>query len=70
MIRIPDREAVGRIREPVEILEGPMLAVAVVGLLVNLPALPVVADRRRTVCIDSTDADPKALVRAGLREAS
>ena len=31
-------EAVGRIREPVEILEGPMLAVAVVGLLVNLAA--------------------------------
>ncbi len=31
-------EAVGRIRQPVEILEGPMLAVAVVGLLVNLAA--------------------------------
>ena len=31
-------EAVGRISEPVEILEGPMLAVAVVGLLVNLAA--------------------------------
>ena len=32
-------EAVGRIHEPVEILAGPMLAVAVVGLLVNLAAL-------------------------------
>ncbi len=31
-------EAVGRIRQPVEILAGPMLAVAVVGLLVNLAA--------------------------------
>ena len=31
-------EAAGRIRQPVEILEGPMLAVAVVGLLVNLAA--------------------------------
>lgn len=31
-------EAVGRIRQPVEILEGPMLAVAVLGLLVNLAA--------------------------------
>ena len=31
-------EAVGRMRQPVEILEGPMLAVAVVGLLVNLAA--------------------------------
>ena len=31
-------EAVGRISEPVEILEGPMLAVAVIGLLVNLAA--------------------------------
>ncbi len=31
-------EAVGRIRQPVEILEGPMLVVAVVGLLVNLAA--------------------------------
>ena len=29
-------EAAGRIRQPVEILAGPMLAVAVVGLLVNL----------------------------------
>ena len=31
-------EAAGRIRRPVEILEGPMLAVAVLGLLVNLAA--------------------------------
>ena len=31
-------EAVARVREPVEILEGPMLAVAGVGLLVNLAA--------------------------------
>ena len=31
-------EAVGRIRQPVEILAGPMLAVAIVGLLVNLAA--------------------------------
>ena len=31
-------EAVGRIRQPVEILGGPMLAVAVAGLLVNLAA--------------------------------
>ena len=31
-------EAVARVREPVEILEGPMLAVAAVGLLVNLAA--------------------------------
>ena len=32
-------EAVGRIRQPVEILAGPMLAVAIAGLLVNLAAL-------------------------------
>ena len=31
-------EAAGRIRQPVEILEGPMLAVALVGLLVNAAA--------------------------------
>ena len=31
-------EAVGRIRQPVEILEGPLLAVAAVGLLINLAA--------------------------------
>ena len=31
-------EAVGRIRQPVEILGGPMLVVAVIGLLVNLAA--------------------------------
>ena len=31
-------EAVARMRQPVEILEGPMLAVAMVGLLVNLAA--------------------------------
>ena len=31
-------EAVGRLRQPVEVLAGPMLAVAVVGLLVNVAA--------------------------------
>ena len=34
-------EAVARIRQPVEILEGPMLAVAVIGLLVNLAAFRI-----------------------------
>ena len=34
-------EAVARIRQPVEIFEGPMLAVAVVGLLVNLAAFRI-----------------------------
>lgn len=34
-------EAVSRLREPVEILDGPMLAVAVVGLVVNLVALRI-----------------------------
>lgn len=34
-------EAVGRIRQPTEILAGPMLAVAVVGLLVNVAAFRI-----------------------------
>ena len=34
-------EAVRRLREPVEILDGPMLAVAVVGLVVNLVAFRI-----------------------------
>ena len=40
-------EAVGRIRQPVEILAGPMLAVAVVGLLVNLAAFRLLHGGRR-----------------------
>ena len=40
-------EAAGRIRQPVEILAGPMLAVAVVGLLVNLAAFRLLHGGRR-----------------------
>ncbi len=40
-------EAVGRIRQPVEILAGPMLVVAVVGLLVNLAAFRLLHGGRR-----------------------
>ncbi|MCY4637995.1 MAG: cation diffusion facilitator family transporter [Acidobacteria bacterium] len=40
-------EAVARMREPVEILEGPMLAVAAVGLLVNLAAFRLLLGGRK-----------------------
>jgi cobalt-zinc-cadmium efflux system protein len=41
------REAVGRLREPEPILAGPMLAVAAVGLLVNLVVLRILHDHDR-----------------------
>src|SRR5947207_2201880 len=40
-------EAIHRVREPVEILAGPMLAVAVIGLLVNLAAFFVLHGAER-----------------------